>query len=308
MAYKLSFILFLLMIVIYSPVGINKTNAQLSPYSPIPPGSAKICTLDFQRPNTHNNCVGCLMSYRTELRQAYNIANHQSCSDQQIVNHWCNGGLGLQAIADCNALRYGICSQPPDRPCLTPTIPPGPPTLTPTPPATVNTGANPRGCGILYTAGVPSCWCNNGGGQGLCGNLPLDGPGGCRDLCERGLFTGPKGFTHCFIMKNGQECRSNDDGTYNYCLNRCLPGSPGFSQTIGCEYPNKTIFSTARFDTSCIISLSNSSNNNFFRIFQNWLTGLINKTDISDFVSTVIRVPGLQKAECNPRKENCNFE
>ena len=278
-------------------------------YDPVPTGgSPNRCTLDFQRPNIETSCVLCVMSFRSDLLPAYHSAKNLPCTEQQMVNHYCNGGLGLQAIDDCNALRYGICSQPPDYPCITPTRTVNQPTRTPTPPATVNTSLNPRGCGILYTAGVPSCWCNNGGGQGLCGSLPLDGPGGCRDLCERGEFVGPKGYTHCFMMSDGSECRSNDDGTYRFCTNRCLPGSPGLSQTVGCEFPNKTVFGKAQFATSCILDLGKSQNSAFFAIFESFLKGIAQIIDIKNYISNLIRVPGLQKAGCNPAKETCTFE
>lgn len=299
--YFISFFLFFL----FFP---NIIQAQQPTYLPLPTGSLNYCLLDSQRPTTPQKCVDCLISFRTDLRNIYNNANHSSCSNQLIINHFCNGGLGQQAVTDCNGLKYGVCSQPPDRPCLGPTAAPGLPTLRPTAPATVNSSTNPRGCGILFTKGIPSCWCNNGGGQGLCGNLPLDGPGGCRDLCEKGEFVGPKGKTHCFMMENNVECRSNDDGTYRFCLKRCPPGSPGFSQKIGCEYPNKTVFDKAVLDITCIQALNNSSNFSFFKIFDSFYKGLANLLDIRNFISASVRVPGLQKAECNPARENCTFD
>lgn len=179
---------------------------------------------------------------------------------------------------------------------------------TPTPPATVTDPLNPRGCGILYTSGIPSCWCNSGGGQGLCGSLPLDGPGGCRDLCESGSFSGPPGYTHCYLMPDGSECRSNDDGTYRFCENQCLSGNPGFIHSIGCQYPNKTVIGNPVYDISCSEALNRSSNLSFLAILQNWLNGLIGVTDIKNFTSQLVRVPGVQKATCDPTEKKCTPE
>ena len=303
---KLLFFFFLV-----SLIFTNKTFAQAPTYLPIPTNTSRYCLLDNQRPVTPQKCVDCLLSFRTDLRGLYDSGGHNVCSNQLIINHFCNGGMGQQAVSDCNGLKFGVCSQPPDQPCLAPTTSsaiPGLPTLRPTPPATVNTASNPRGCGILYTNGIPSCWCNNGGGQGLCGSLPLEGIGGCRDLCEKGEFVGPKGKTHCFMMAGNEECRSNDDGSYRFCLKRCLPGSPGYSQKVGCEYPNKTVFDKAVLDIGCINALNNSSNFSFSKIFDSIIKGITNILDIRNFISTTVRVPGLQKAECNPAKENCSFE
>lgn len=277
-------------------------------YSPVPTGSPNGCILDFQSPQTAQACADCIMTNRPDIRTLYNSAGQNACNNSQISNHWCNGGLGLSAIADCNGVKNGICSQPPGSPCLNPTIFGRPPTRTPTPPATINTIDNPRGCGILFTSGSPSCWCNNGGGQGLCGRLRLDGPGGCRELCERGVFVGPKGYTLCYMMPNNSECRSNDNGSYRYCEKKCSPSNPGFSQTVGCEYPNKTVFGIAKLDASCVLTLNQSSNFSFFKMIDSFIKGIVQLVDISRFSRSVIRVPGLQKAECNPVKEICNYE
>ena len=286
-----------------------KASGQVSTYPPLPTGSQTACILEFQSPITKIQCADCLIQNKPEIRQFYDSAQHVSCNNVQIANHWCNGGAGLNAIADCNGVKNGICSQLPGKPCLVPTLPPGTlPTASPTPPATVNSVGNPRGCGILYTNGIPSCWCNNGGGQGLCGNIPLDGPNGCRDLCEKGVFTGARGRTHCFMMPDNSACNSHDNGAYKFCLKRCLPASPGFSQDVGCEYPNKTVFSTAQFDASCILAFNNSSNNSFFSILEAAIKGLVKLTDINLYVKNIVRVPGLQKADCNPARENCTFE
>ena len=275
----------------------------------VPTGSLYTCVLtDFQRPSLTDSCADCLYQNRPDIRQLYNWSNHTACTNVQIYNHWCNGGLQFADVQTCNGVKNGICSQLPAQACIALTPIPGFPTLTPTPPATVNTVANPRGCGILYTSGIPSCWCNNGGGQGLCGNLPLDGPGGCRDLCERGTFVGPRGYTHCFMMEGNAECASNPDGSYRLCTKRCLPGSPGYSQNIGCEYPNKTVFSQAKFDTACILAFNKSSNLSFSQIIESFYKGLTKLVDIITFRSNAVRVPGLQNVGCNPAQENCTFE
>jgi len=270
-------------------------------------GSDKNCNLDFQNPQFPAKCVDCLLRYRTDLRPIYNSYKHNLCSDTQIINHYCNGGLSPQATADCNALRNGACNLSPDFACTFPTRPPGPATRTPTPPAPVTKKTNPRGCGILYTAGVPSCWCNIGGGQGLCGSLPLNGPGGCRDLCESGTFTGPQGYTHCFMMENNAECRSNDNGTYRFCLNRCLTVNPGMRQSVGCEYPNKTVFGEPVFNLSCVLSHAASNNTSFVKMTEDFFKGLIGYNNLVNYISNLVRVPGLQKTICDPRKEKCNF-
>jgi len=285
------------------------TFAQTHPvYPPLPTGYGNKCVLAFQQPNFPAKCAACIMSYRIELKRLYQLNKHNRCTETEIINHFCNGGLGPQAKADCNALKNSICNVPPDYLCTFPTQPIGPATRTPTPPATRLNCFNPRGCGILYTAGVPSCWCNSGGGQGLCGNLSLDGPGGCRDLCERGIFTGPAGYTHCFIMTNGEECRSNDDGTYRFCQNKCLAANPGFIQTIGCEYPNKTVFGKPAFNLACVLAHGSSANNSFLKISENFFKKFIGIGDIINYVSNLVRVPGAQKVICNPKIENCNFE
>ena len=272
---------------------------------PLPTGSLTTCVItDFQRPSISNQCGDCLNTNRPDIRQMYDAGEHTGCSNVVIYNHWCNGGLQLTDVGICNGVKNSICSVP----CAIPTRNPNAPTLTPTPPATVNTNQNPRGCGILYTSGIPSCWCNNGGGQGLCGSIPLDGPGGCRDLCERGVFVGPKGYTHCFMMKDNSECRPNDDGSYRFCQKRCLPANPGYSQNVGCQYPNKTVLSNAVFDTSCLILFNDSSNFSFFNIIDSFIKGVKKLTDINNFISRIVRVPGLQTANCNPEKESCTFE
>ena len=296
---KALLILFLFFFYYFNPLPLS---AQVV----LPTGSLYSCVLtDFQRPSHSAGCTNCIYSNRPDVRQLYDNGNHTACTNIEIYNHWCNGGLQFSDVQTCNGVKNGVCSQPPDRPCVASKS--GIPTLTPTPPATVNTVSNPRGCGILYTSGVPSCWCNNGGGQGLCGRLPLDGVGGCRDLCERGIFVGPKGFTHCFMMPGNIECASNPDGSYRYCIKRCLPGSPGFSQNIGCEYPNKTVFSSAKFDAACILAFNKSSNLSFFQLIDSFLKGIARIGDIFNFRSNVVRVPGLQNVQCNPARENCEF-
>lgn len=308
--YIFSFFYFLFLIpsfvIALTPTPTSLPFPNLPTYKPIPTGFATQCTLGFQIPNLPVKCAQCIMDYRPDLRSNYNAYGHNLCTGSQIVRHWCNGGLGLQALRDCNALMYGACNLPPDRACNPPPIAPStPPTRTPTPPTPLTKSYNPRGCGILWTAGVPSCWCNSGGGQGDCGNLPVEGPGGCRDLCENGTFTGAKGYTHCYIMKDGKECRSNDDGSYNLCENRCVPGNPGFKQSVGCQYPNKTVFGVPSYDLICVDAFRNSSNLSFINIIRDFFAGLINIGDVQNFVGKAVRVPGMQKAECDPVRENC---
>lgn len=182
-----------------------------------------------------------------------------------------------------------------------PTVPINP-TATTTPPAPITSRTNPRGCGILYTSGVPSCWCNNGGGQGLCGAIPL---ATCRTMCESGTFTGPAGFTHCFMMTNGAECASNNDGSYRFCLNECMQGNPGYMHTVGCIYPNTTIFGPATRSGACDAALVNSSNATFLTMIENLIKGAISYITANNYRLNLVRVPGLQKATCNPFKLEC---
>lgn len=287
----------------------QKVLAQTTPfptYPPLPTGYAQVCTLAQQTVNLPPSCVRCILRYRPDIRITYDSAGFRECTDNHVVDHFCNGGLSSQARSDCNALRLAPCRYAPDN-CPPPWyVPPTPAGPSPTPPAPVNTFYNQRGCGILYTAGVPSCWCNNGGGQGLCGNLPLDGPGGCRDKCENGTFVGQPGYTHCFMMENGQECRSNDDGSYRFCLNQCIEGNPGYIQSVGCQYPNKTIFGQPAYDLACVQALNQSSNLSIVQTLEKWFKQLISSIDQQNFIGNLVRVPGVQKATCDPEKGMCN--
>src|SRR3989338_10212150 len=126
------------------------TFAQTHPvYPPLPTGYGNKCVLAFQQPNFPAKCAACIMSYRIELKRLYQLNKHNRCTETEIINHFCNGGFGPQAKADCNALKNSICNVPPDYLCTFPTQPIRPATRTPTPPATETSRINPRVYTIL---------------------------------------------------------------------------------------------------------------------------------------------------------------
>lgn len=274
--------------------------------TPVPSGPPAVCNLNssFQLPYLGSVCAACILGQRPDLRPFFNSNGHLACTDVQIVHYWCNGGVSQQAMTECNQIKTGPCSTAPNYSCIIPTVPPVPsPTITP--PAPVTSAKNPRGCGILWTSGRPSCYCNFGGGQGLCGNLPVDGAGGCREQCEKGTFTGPSGATLCFRQKDGNLCTSNNDGSYRFCYRECDRVKPGYSHTVGCIYPNRTVVGDNNSDNQCRTASSLSSNYSFLGVMDNWIKGLTGQSYVLTFIEKLVRVPGLQMAYCDPAK-NCS--
>lgn len=118
-----------------------------SPSAPPPTGGS--CTLSHQSPNHTSDCVNCIVNKRPDVIN--NIKSiHPNCSNQQIINHWCNGGVGTDGANQCNEIKTTNCqtacaANPPITitstlsPTLTTTIPPTTktptraPTKTPTP-------------------------------------------------------------------------------------------------------------------------------------------------------------------------------
>lgn len=268
------------------------------------------CTLNssFQFPYLGAACAHCIIGQRSDIRPFFDASGHSNCTDVQIVHDWCNGGVSHQAEIDCASIKNGICSSAGSPSCVIPTVPPNILNPTVTPPAPVVSENNPRGCGILYTSRSPSCYCDSGGGQGLCAELPVEGPGGCRELCESGTFTGPKGSTFCFKFDDGTGCNSNDDGSYRFCRKECDSGKPGYSHTIGCTYPNQPVIGPNIPDPECNKSWSLSSNLSFLSMMDKWVKRIIRYADVSTFTSSLVRVPGLQKASCNPVYGDCTYK
>ena len=43
-------------------------------------------------------------------------------------------------------------------------------------------------------------------------------------------------------------------------------------------------------------------------ILENWLKGLVGVGEIKNFISQLVRTPGVQKATCDPLKQKCTPE
>jgi hypothetical protein len=116
--------------------------------TPIPTPTTAVCSIAFQTPSLSDACVTCITTNSNIINDMKNLNPQQfnSCSNLQLVNYWCNGGVSSQGVADCNTIKNGVCTtvcnstDPTQIPTVT--LPPGTtvaPTLTQGAPTTIPT-------------------------------------------------------------------------------------------------------------------------------------------------------------------------
>ncbi len=75
------------------------------------------CNIDDQSPDLGPTCAACLSTKTSPTNvprvianiKGMNSASFNGCSDQKILNKWCNG-FGADAASQCNELKTGVCA------------------------------------------------------------------------------------------------------------------------------------------------------------------------------------------------------
>lgn len=101
-------------------------------WQPCNNGGGGTCQAGKQTPDIGSACATCIESKSAGLTNAIKNLNStlfSSCSGQQVLNYWCNGGISADATSQCNALKSGTCASA----CggVTATATPAGPTSTP---------------------------------------------------------------------------------------------------------------------------------------------------------------------------------
>lgn len=80
-------------------------------------GGGGTCTIGGQSPDMGSTCAACLSSKTSPTNVPQVITNiknmnpndFNACSNQKILNNWCNG-FGAEAARQCNELKTGVCA------------------------------------------------------------------------------------------------------------------------------------------------------------------------------------------------------
>lgn len=75
-------------------------------------GSSSSCDIGRQDPNMTKDCASCMASDSPGVISTIKKGDSDkfgSCTDRQILNYWCNGGVGKQGSSDCNSIQTGGC-------------------------------------------------------------------------------------------------------------------------------------------------------------------------------------------------------
>ncbi len=74
------------------------------------PGTGGACQLQRQSPSLSLSCATCIVDSKDGLKENYQtLTGTQTCSDVQIANHYCNGGLP-GGTAECQQIKANTCS------------------------------------------------------------------------------------------------------------------------------------------------------------------------------------------------------
>ncbi len=75
-------------------------------------GGSPSCTMAQQAPDAGNACVSCIKNQRGGVNdiKALFPSGLNSCSDGQLINGWCNGGVSNASAGDCARIKSGACS------------------------------------------------------------------------------------------------------------------------------------------------------------------------------------------------------
>lgn len=70
------------------------------------------CNITNQSPALSDTCVSCIKTKNTSAISYIKSQDpaHATCSDAQIINFWCNGGVGSQASNECAGYQSGVCA------------------------------------------------------------------------------------------------------------------------------------------------------------------------------------------------------
>lgn len=103
-----------------------------------------------------------------------------------------------------------------------------------------------------------------------------------------------------------QTCKTALGGGYNPCYRECILENNGVSRKsreVGCERVGNSVswqYRNTMDDPSCLKVGVQSTNMSFAQIIAQWVKNEITDRVMNLFVSTVRRVPGLQKDTCDP--------
>lgn len=81
------------------------SNPNVSPGPIVSPGSS--CNIGYQA-DISDTCISCIKDKDPNLVSGIrnlNTSKFNNCSDKELINYWCNGGIGAQATNDCNSLK-----------------------------------------------------------------------------------------------------------------------------------------------------------------------------------------------------------
>lgn len=98
---------------IIGPQGLLISYEGTVPSSPGTSAAPSSCNISYQSPNMGGSCSACLESKDSNLVSSIrnlNVSTFGSCSSLELINYWCNGGIGAQATNDCNNIKIS-CGQ-----------------------------------------------------------------------------------------------------------------------------------------------------------------------------------------------------
>lgn len=75
-------------------------------------GGTGSCNLDSRAysPDLGSTCTGCVATYMSGAISYIRSLGHEGCSDEQIVNYMCNGGISPENQAECLSYKTGSCA------------------------------------------------------------------------------------------------------------------------------------------------------------------------------------------------------
>lgn len=74
--------------------------------------STTSCKIGLQSPSLSSSCVSCIKNKHSDLVSSVRnseVSKFQACSDNEVLNYWCNGGVSSGASSDCT-IKRGECS------------------------------------------------------------------------------------------------------------------------------------------------------------------------------------------------------